>query len=229
MSNIRFLQSTLDHWWNSPEYRERFPGFSKPQIVSGRALAKNCPLYFRRYLDQDVDSFYLLFQGDPRSGADITRDKACELLDDFFYEKLKMPSSFDIQAGGDLPRDAAVSKELLPAENDRNYEQYYDEQMAAAEADRAAAAADDEFEQKHGFRRDDPSIIDVAEPAAPASTTAVGAAASTAVGMAKPIWYGCCFHISAGGNSLGYNSSNRLGRRDQRASRGYLRESLGAA
>ena len=56
-----------------------------------------------------------------------------------------------------------------------------------------------------------------------ASAKAVGAAAETAVAMPKPIIYGVCFHISAGGGSLGADGAGRLGRRGRRA-RGYLRE-----
>ena len=53
-----------------------------------------------------------------------------------------------------------------------------------------------------------------------ASAKAVGAAATTAVAMPKPIIYGVCFHIPAGGGMLGADGAGRLGRR----SRGYLRE-----
>ena len=56
-----------------------------------------------------------------------------------------------------------------------------------------------------------------------ASAKAVGAAATTAVAMPKPIIYGVCFHISAGGGTLGADGAGRLGRRGRRA-RGYLRE-----
>ena len=53
-----------------------------------------------------------------------------------------------------------------------------------------------------------------------ASAKAVGAAATTAVAMPKPIIYGVCFHIPAGGGMLGADGAGRLGRR----ARGYLRE-----
>lgn len=39
--------------------------------------------------------------------GDASRDRMVEFVDDFFYNKLGMPSSYDIEAGqgGDLPRE----------------------------------------------------------------------------------------------------------------------------
>ena len=53
--------------------------------------------------------------------GDASRERMVEFVDDFFYEKLRMPSSYDIAAGvgGDLPRDQAVDKEVMPARDDR--------------------------------------------------------------------------------------------------------------
>lgn len=138
-----------------------------------------------------------------------------------------MPSSYDIEAGGEFPREQAIDMEVLPPAGDRQFQDYYDEQMAALDAQNAANA-DDEFEQKHGFRRDDPSIIDVTDQPSGASGSAVANRADTALGKPKQIWFAVNTHMPAGG-MLGYDPSNRLGRRDPRASRGYLREAEGAA
>ena len=39
MSNIRYLQSQLDRAFRD-DYSHRFPGFERPQIVPGRAIAQ---------------------------------------------------------------------------------------------------------------------------------------------------------------------------------------------
>ena len=150
-----------------------------------------------------------------------------------------MQPSPEYPLNGTMDRDEALDAELLPARNDRGYRSYYDEQMAklrAQEDDEARRREEDEFEQKHGFRRDDPDIIDVdvetsddgsmtAEPkgAGQSSSRAVGSAQTTAVGAPLKIWYGVDLHIPSTGTRIGY--SGRGGTRvSQRPSGGYLRE-----
>ena len=120
MSNIRYLQSQLDRAFRD-DYSHRFPGFERPQIVPGRAIAQ-APgyTYLSRYIDQEPNSFYLFIRGNVANG-DVTREKACELFEDFFYEKMGMPSSYDIESGGNLSRKQAIDKEVLPAKNDSAY------------------------------------------------------------------------------------------------------------
>lgn len=227
MSNIRYLESQLDLFW-----RNRggdFAGFDKPQIVPAATVRGNAPMYLQRYIDTDPNSFYMFVAGDPLRHEDISRNKACELFDQFFYEHMRMPSSYDIDAGGDLSREQAIDKEVLPAKDDSAYKSFFEEQLAKADAEAAAAekkAKDDEFEKKMGFRRDDPDIIDVdvdgAGKAEPASGRSVQQGTGTAVGMPKKIWYGCDFHIPAGGGQLGYSGGGRL--HGRRGASGYLRE-----
>jgi len=131
-----------------------------------------------------------------------------EFIDDFFYEKLHMPSSYDMQFGGDLPRDQAISKEVLPAQNDNEYRRYYEEQMQAMRAQQSEADRQRRIEDL-GFDPDDGNTIDVeigddgvARQAS--DTREVGQAQTTAVAMPKPIWYAVDFHVASGGY-LGYS------------------------
>lgn len=104
MSTIQHINSSLDHFW--PEYQRRFPAFDKPEIVPAETLRGMAPIYMRRLIDQDPSSYYLFVHADPMRG-DASRDRMVEFVDDFFYNKLGMPSSYDIEAGqgGDLPRE----------------------------------------------------------------------------------------------------------------------------
>lgn len=165
--------------------------------------------------------------GDPLRHQDISRDKACEFFEKLFYGYLGMPSSYDVEAGGDYSRAQAIDKEVLPAKQDSAFKTYYEEQMDIL--DRMAAGEEAPAEQP--AQKQDDDVIDV-EPGADgkyaavgdgSSTRAVGAAASTAVGMPKKIWYGVDVHIPAGGGMLGMGGSGRLGQRGRRT-RGYLRE-----
>jgi hypothetical protein len=135
MSTLQHINSSLDHFW--PEYQRRFPAFDKPEIVPAETLRGMAPVYMRRLIDQDPSSYYLFVHADPMRG-DASRDRMVEFVDDFFYEKLGMPSSYDVEAGqgGDLPREQAVDKEVMPARDDSEYRRYYDEQMAAVDAQR---------------------------------------------------------------------------------------------
>ena len=222
MSTLQHINSVLDHFW--PEYSRRFPAFDKPEIVPAETLRGMAPVYMRRLIDQDPSSFYLFVHADPMRG-DASRERMVEFVDDFFYEKLRMPSSYDIEAGagGDLPRDQAVDKEVLPARDDREYQRYFDEQMAAAEAQRAEQERQKRIERL-GFDPDDGNTIDVGDYSPAPSSRSVGQAGTSAVGMPKRIWYCVDFHCPAGG-MLGY-SGGRGGRLNgRRRSGGYLRES----
>lgn len=227
MSTLQHINSSLDHFW--PEYQRRFPAFDKPEIVPAETLRGMAPVYMRRLIDQDPSSYYLFVHADPMRG-DASRDRMVEFVDDFFYNKLGMPSSYDVEAGqgGDLPREQAVDKEVMPARDDREYQRYFDEQMAAAEAQRREQERQKRIDDL-GFDPDDPDIIDaeigddgVVRPVqGAADTKAVGQAQTTAVGMPKKIWFCVDFHCPAGG-MLGYDgNSGRLG---GRGGRRFLRE-----
>ena len=222
MSTLQHINSTLDHFW--PEYSRRFPAFDKPEIVPAETLRGMAPVYMRRLIDQDPSSFYLFVHADPMRG-DASRERMVEFVDDFFYEKLRMPSSYDVAAGvgGDLPRDQAVDKEVMPARDDSEYQRYFDEQMAAAEAQRAEQERQKRIERL-GFDPDDGNTIDVGDYSPAPSSRSVGQAGTSAVGMPKRIWYCVDFHCPSGG-MLGY-SGGRGGRLNgRRRSGGYLRES----
>ena len=223
MSTLQHINSVLDHFW--PEYSRRFPAFDKPEIVPAETLRGMAPVYMRRLIDQDPSSFYLFVHADPMRG-DASRERMVEFVDDLFYEKLRMPSSYDIEAGagGDLPRDQAVDKEVMPARDDREYQRYSDEQMAAAEAQRAEQERQKRIERL-GFDPDDGNTIDVGDYSPAPSSRSVGQAGTSAVGMPKRIWYCVDFHCPSGG-MLGY-SGGRGGRLNgRRRSGGYLREAI---
>lgn len=220
MSTLQHINSTLDHFW--PEYSRRFPAFDKPEIVPAETLRGMAPVYMRRLIDQDPSSFYLFVHADPMRG-DASRERMVEFVDDFFYEKLRMPSSYDVAVGGDLPRDQAVDKEVMPARDDREYQRYFDEQMAAEEAQRAEQERQKRIERL-GFDPDDGNTIDVGDYSPAPSSRSVGQAGTSAVGMPKRIWYCVDFHCPSDG-MLGY-SGGRGGRLNgRRRSGGYLRES----
>ena len=231
---IRHINDVLDVNFN--EYSRRFPAFfyvdergqkTKPIIIPAQAIAadKTCPMYFRRLIDVGTlagDPYYLLFNADPLRG-DASRERAVEFFGDFMYDKLGLKSSFDVESGmapteeypmnGTMGREEALNAEVLPARDDGEYRRYYEEQLAKMQGDENERRMQD-FERKHGFRPDDPDIIDVSDdnPEVTVSGTAVGKAATTAVGRPNKIWYGVDLHIPSTGTRLGYNGrSGRVG------------------
>jgi hypothetical protein len=64
--------------------------------------------------------------------GDASRDRMKEFIDDLFTNKLRMPSSYEANEG--YSHEEAIDKEVLPAENDRAFRSYYDEQMARMDA-----------------------------------------------------------------------------------------------
>jgi hypothetical protein len=226
--SLQHVNSVIDHYW--PEYQRRFPAFEKPQIVPAESLRGMAPVYMRRNIDQDPSSYYLFVRANPMNG-DSSRERMLEFVDDLFYNKLRMGSSYE-QEG--YSRDQAVNKEVLPAADDREFQSYYNQQMAAMEAQQREQERQRRKDDL-GFDPDDPDIIDIDvddNVAGSASDNrAVGAAASTAVGQPRQIWYAVDFHVPAGG-MLGYDgNSGRLGgsgsgrnNRLGRGPRGYLRE-----
>lgn len=176
----------------------------------------------KRYLDQDPDSNYMFFKCDLTKGA-CDRETAAQLFKELFNDKLGLESSYTRDEG--LSPLEAARKELLPADNDRHYRNFFEEQMEALRQMMNAERAErdeDAWEKEHGFRRDDPDIIDVGDEPARAPGNAVGAAAQTGLAMPKPIIYGVDLHIPAGG-ALGYDGGGRLGHDRRRGGR-YLRE-----
>lgn len=113
MSNIRYLEGQCDLFWN--RVKDDFAGFERPRIFPAQAIRRDAPIYLLRYIDEDPTSYYMFLAGDPLKHQDISRDKACEFFDRFFYEHMRMPSSFDVQAGGEYSREQAIDKEVLPA------------------------------------------------------------------------------------------------------------------
>lgn len=215
MSTLQHINSVIDHFW--PEYQRRFPAFEKPEIVPAETLRGMAPVYMRRNIDQDPTSFYMFVRANPMNG-DASRERMKELVDDLFYEKLGMPSSYEVDEG--YSREEAIDKEVLPAANDSEYRRYYDEQMSLVAANNDA--------QDSG-RSDDDDIIDLeigADGIARATSDRrdVGQARTTAVGMPKQIWYAVDFHCPAGG-MLGYNGGGAGGRLGGgRGGRRFLRE-----
>jgi len=207
---IEFLQGAIKH--GKADWEKKFPAIEDVMVVHNTALAQICPMYMKQYLDSDKTAFYLLARCNPLKG-DCSRQMACAWLEDLFYDKCGCPSSYDVEAGGTMSRKVAISKELLPADNDAEYMDFYQEQMAKMKEMFAAeqkAAKKEEFIAKNGFDPDDPDIIDVDvdEPtkALPGDgTTSVEQSAGTAVGMPKPIWYGAVFHANGFGMKLGWD------------------------
>ena len=159
----------------------------------------------------------MFIAGDPLKG-DCSREKACEFFDELFYEKLRMPSSYETDKG--YSRAEAIDKEVLPPATDTQFKNYYDEQMAKIDAENARKRRIDNL----GFDPDDGNTIDVGDYSPAPSSRSVGQAQSSAVGMPKKIFYCVDFHCPAGG-TLGY-SGGRGGRLNgRRRPGGYLRES----
>ena len=227
---IRKLMLDIEHYW--PELQQKYPAFQKPILIPAAAIRKEIPFYMKRYLDQDPDSNYMFFKCDVTKGAS-DRETAAMLFKELFHDKLGLPSSYERDEG--LSPEEAARKELLPADNDRNYRNFFEEQMDILRQQMDAEdkeRKEQEWEREHGWRRDDPDIIDadVVDPDAPAARpkpagNAVAAAGRFAVGQLKPIWYGVDLHIPAGG-ALGWDGAGggRIGRRDPRGPRGFLRE-----
>ena len=216
MSTIQHINSVVNYNW--PEYQRRFPAFDKPQIIPAEALRGMAPVYLHSAIDQDPTSIYMFISGDVTKG-DCSREKACEFFYDLFFEKLGMNSSFVTNDG--LSKEEAIDQEVLPPSSNNQFQNFYDEQIA-----KLNAKQQEEERQRRindlGFDPDDSDIIDIDSDGNVAGSTsdsrAVGAAASTAVGQPRKIFYCIDFHVPAGGSGSGRN--NRLGR----GPRGYLRE-----
>ena len=229
MSTIQHINSVVNYNW--PEYQRRFPAFDKPQIIPAEALRGMAPVYLHSAIDQDPTSMYMFISGDVTKG-DCSREKACEFFYDLFFEKLGMNSSFVTDDG--LSKEEAIDQEVLPPSSNNQFQNFYDEQIA-----KLNAKQQEEERQRRindlGFDPDDSDIIDIDSDGNVTGSTsdsrAVGAAASTAVGQPRKIFYCIDFHVPAGG-MLGYDgNSGRLGgsgsgrnNRLGRGPRGYLRE-----
>ena len=217
------INKTIEVLWD--DYSRKYPGFfykdqdgrrNMPKIIAAQTMLNlpDFPLYAKRYVDQDPTSWYFMMNASPLAGA-ADRDTAVSLFYDIFINQLGMHSSYE-QEGYDTA--TAVDMEVLPAATDKNYKTYYDQQMeelakamgGGAPDEDAKKRADDEFERKHGFRRDDPDIIDVevVDPDAPKAQQQPGLqkAKTFAVGGLKLIWYAADLHIPAN-YELGYNGS----------------------
>ena len=233
---IRSFESQMRYHF--PEAQRRFPAFSMPKMVPGQVLAGQLAAhqcaYMARIVDSDKDAIYLFLEADPKKGP-CDRETAKAFYDFLLCQKMGQMSSYEVAAGGEYSHEEALNIELLPAENNREFQTYYDEQMAKLRGEMDAEEKrrkDDEFERKMGFRRDDPDIIDVEvdEPASDNVDTgsAVQKGTGTAVGMPKKIFYCVVAHVGSG-HMLGYNGSrggvsgSRRGRLGRGAA-GYLRE-----
>ena len=168
------INKTVEVLWD--EYSKKYPGFfykdqndrkNMPKVIAAQTMLNlpDFPLYAKKYVDQDPTSWYFLMNASPLAGKS-DRDTAVELFHDIFHNQLGMRSSFEDEGYDDM---TACDREVLPAENDKNYKTYYEQQMeelakamgVMPDEEAEKKAADDEFEKKHGFRRDDPDIIDV--------------------------------------------------------------------
>ena len=215
MSTLQHINSVVNYNW--PEMSRRYPGFEKPQIVPAETLRGLAPVYLRSSIDQDPTSYFMFIAGNPLKG-DCSREKACEFFDELFYEKLRMPSSYEANEG--YSREEAIDKEVLPPATDTQFRNYYDEQMAKIDAENARKRRIDNL----GFDPDDGNTIDVDDYSPAPSSRSVGQAQSSAVGMPKKIFYCVDFHCPAGG-MLGYSGGRSERLNGRRRSGGYLRES----
>lgn len=236
--------SSINVYW--PQIRDQFPGFDKPMILPAATLRHEAGVHHATYMldqiDQDKTAQYLFIKGNPRKGP-CDRDTAVRLFKTLMMDKMGMPSSFMFQADMHTPSgltpDEAADLEVLPRPADArqplsdgkaydDFQKYYDEQMDALEGGEEAKKKDDEaFRAKHGFDRDDPSIIDVdvvgtddsgrevfgaAGDLKAARERAIAArSAQYAVAEPKPILYCVCVHSDLSHNALGYDrGSSRL-------------------
>lgn len=232
------INKTIEVLWD--DYSKKYPGFfykdqdgrkNMPNVIAAQTLLNlpDFPLYAKRYIDQDPTSWYFFMGASPLAGK-CDRDTAVELFHDIFHNQLGMHSSFEDEGYDDK---TAADMEVMPAENDKNYKTYFEQQMeelakamgVMPDEEAEKKAADDEFEKKFGFRRDDPDIIDVDvdDPDAPKAEQKPGLqkAEKFAVGAPKRIFYCVDLHVPAN-YELGYdakkgaldnirNRRNRLG------------------
>ena len=186
-------------------------------------------MYLQRYIDQDPDSLYLFIACDPLAG-DCSRDMAHEFFDEFFYDVLGMPSTYDRNSGarpipgqpetaefGRYDRNMAIHREILPAIDDATFKRYYEEQMqAAAEQLRQmfGVPAEEPEPEEAPAAKDDSDVIDMVddgsgtyEPSNTADVKSVQAGRRFEVGGVKPIFYAVDFHCPAA-MQLGYNNDD---------------------
>lgn len=189
-----------------------------PKIIAAQTMLNlpDFPIYAKRYVDKDPTSWYFMMNASPMAGA-ADRDTAVELFYDIFHNKLHQRSSFEDEG---YDAKTAADMEVLPAALDKNYKTYYEQQMEELakmmgmmpDEDAEKKAADDEFEKKFGFRRDDPDIIDidVDEPAAQQKPGIQKVDPNKfAVGALRKIWYAVDLHVPAG-MELGYDKNRSM-------------------
>lgn len=123
---IRKLMRDVDMYW--PELQAKYPAFEPPTFMPARSIREEAPFYLKRYIDQDPDAYYLFFKCDLAKGA-CDRETAAHLFKELFHDKLGLPSSYTRDEG--LSPLEAARKELLPADNDRHYMNFFEEQMEA--------------------------------------------------------------------------------------------------
>lgn len=160
----------------------------------------------------------MFIAGDPTKG-DCSREAACRFFDELFYEKLRMPSSYEANEG--YTREEAIDKEVLPPATNSQFRDYYDEQMAKINAEETRKRRIEDL----GFDPDDGNTIDVDIGTGASDARAVGQAQTTAVGMPKKIFYCVDFHCPSGG-MLGYGGAGGRGGRlgGSRGGRRFLSE-----
>lgn len=195
-------------------------------VMPAETLRGMAPVYMKHLIDQDKTSYYMFMFADPLKG-DASRETACAFFKHVLYDILRQVSSYDIHSGykpgpdedprmGTMDTDDAIDCEVLPAQTDKEYNDFYTAQLKKikdffgkefAKADKQAKI------DKLGFDPDDGLTIDVDvdQPADPQTGVTVsgqvGAAQQTAVGAVKKIWYAIDIHIPSGG-MLGYKNEN---------------------
>lgn len=227
--NVRTFQHKLDYAWN--QMHNDFPGFESPIMVPARTFRNDAPMYMRRNIDSHPDSYYIFVKGNPLLG-DVSRENAVNLFYDLFINRIQLQSSYMMD--GYSPRDA-VNMEVLPAQDEAEFNRYYQEQMDLVnqrqrEEERARRI------DNLGFDPDEEDIIDVditTDDDGRMSAQVRGDGSSSrdisrtqeyTVDMPRPIWYAVDTHLESGGE-LGYNRNNdRLGR--GRRNDRYLREKI---
>ena len=219
------INKTIEVLWD--DYSKKYPGFfykdqngqkNMPRIIAAQTMLNlpDFPIYAKRYVDKDPTSWYFMMNASPMAGA-ADRETAVELFYDIFHNKLHQRSSFEDEG---YDAKTAPDMEVLPAALDRNYKTYYEQQMEELakmmgmmpDEDAEKKAADDEFEKKFGFRRDDPDIIDidVDEPAAQQKPGIQKVDPNKfAVGALRKIWYAVDLHVPAG-MELGYDKNKGM-------------------
>lgn len=148
MSTLQHIFSAVEHHWPSIEQKwpalSRYTGADGKQhmpfvVMPAETLRGMAPVYMKHLIDQDKTSYYMFMFADPLKG-DASRKTACGFFKHVLYDILGQVSSYDIHSGykpgpdedprmGTMDTDDAIDCEVLPAQTDKEYNDFYTAQL----------------------------------------------------------------------------------------------------